>query len=44
VKAFPSAIFAWLDQLETDESREIVTAAWRNRAPKRLVKARPEIS
>jgi hypothetical protein len=35
---------AWLDQLGTDELREIVTDSWRVRAPKRLVKAHPEIS
>ena len=44
VKAFPSAAFAWLDQLGTDELREIITDSWRVRAPKRLVKAHPEIS
>ena len=44
VKAFPPAVFAWLDQLGTDELREIITDSWRVRAPKRLVKAHPEIS
>jgi hypothetical protein len=43
-KAFPSAVFAWLDQLGTDELREIITDSWRVRAPKRLVKGHPEIS
>ena len=43
-KAFPSALFAWLDQLEVAELRELVTDSWRVRAPKRLVKAHPEVS
>lgn len=43
-KAFPAAVFAWLDQLDTDEVHEIVTDSWRARAPKRLVKAHPEVS
>jgi hypothetical protein len=42
VKAFPSALFAWLDQLDADELREIVTDSWRVRAPKRLLKSQPE--
>ncbi|MFI5690251.1 hypothetical protein ACIA58_00305 [Kribbella sp. NPDC051586] len=42
-KAFPSAVFAHLDALAADELREIVTDSWRARAPKRLLKAHPEI-
>ena len=44
VRAFPSAIFAYLAALDVDELREIVTESWRVRAPKRLVKAHPELS
>jgi hypothetical protein len=43
-KAFPSAVFAHLDRLDVGEVREIVTESWRVRAPKRLVKAHPEVS
>lgn len=43
-RAFPSAMFAYLDALDVDELREIVTESWRVRAPKRLVKAHPEVS
>jgi hypothetical protein len=43
-KAFPAAVFAWLDQVDTDELREIVTDSRRVRAPKRLVKTHPEVS
>ena len=42
MKAFPSALFAWLDQLDVAELREIVTDSWRVRAPKRLLKSQPE--
>ncbi|TCC39061.1 hypothetical protein E0H75_39440 [Kribbella capetownensis] len=44
VRAFPSAIFAYLGALGVDELREIVTDSWQVRAPKRLVKAHPEVS
>lgn len=43
-KAFPAAVFGWLDQLDTDELREIIIDSWRARAPKRLVKTHPEVS
>ncbi|GAB3945500.1 hypothetical protein GCM10029976_071390 [Kribbella albertanoniae] len=32
-KAFPSAVFAWLDQLDDDELTEVVTDSWSARAP-----------
>jgi hypothetical protein len=35
-KAFPAAVFGWLDIIDADELREIVTDSWRVRAPKRL--------
>jgi hypothetical protein len=44
VKAFPAAVFAWLDQLTPDELHEIITDSWRARAPKRMVKANPDVS
>lgn len=43
VKAFPSAVFAWLDQVDATELDEIVTDSWLARAPKRLVKANPDV-
>jgi hypothetical protein len=42
--AFPSAVLAWLDQLDTDEVQEIVTDSWQVRVPMRVVKAHPEVS
>jgi hypothetical protein len=42
-KAFPAAVFAWLDQLDAGELREILTDSWRVRAPKRLAKGHPEV-
>jgi hypothetical protein len=42
-KAFPAAVFGWLDLLDVEEMREIVTDSWRVRAPKRVVKAHPEV-
>ncbi|WP_158290961.1 MmcQ/YjbR family DNA-binding protein [Kribbella antiqua] len=44
VKAFPSALFAWLDQVDPEELHEIVTDSWRVRAPQRLLKANPDLS
>jgi hypothetical protein len=36
-KAFPAAVFGWLDTIDADELREIITESWRVRAPKRLL-------
>jgi hypothetical protein len=41
-KAFPAAVFGWLDSIDADELREIITDSWRVRAPKRLLKSQPE--
>jgi hypothetical protein len=41
-KAFPAAVFGWLDTIAPDELREIITESWRVRAPKRLLKSQPE--
>jgi hypothetical protein len=35
-KAFPAAVFGWLDQLDTAELRELLVDSWLARAPKRL--------
>ncbi|WP_405059260.1 hypothetical protein OG474_41950 [Kribbella sp. NBC_01505] len=35
-KAFPAAIFAWLDQLDTPELTELLTDSWTARSPTRL--------
>jgi hypothetical protein len=41
VRAFtaPSSLWAWLDQLERRELRELLVESWYARAPKRLAKA-----
>lgn len=44
VKAFPSAVLAWLDQLDPTELRGIVTDSWQAQAHKRLLKPNPELS
>jgi hypothetical protein len=41
-KAFPAAVFGWLDSIAPDELREIITDSWRARAPKRLLESLPE--
>ncbi|MFB6721715.1 MmcQ/YjbR family DNA-binding protein [Kribbella sp. NPDC056345] len=35
-KAFPSAVFAWLDQLDENELTEVVTDSWTARAPAKV--------
>jgi len=41
-KAFPAAVFGWLDSIDAGELGEIITDSWRARAPKRLLKSQPE--
>lgn len=37
-KAFPAAVFGWLDSLDRDELYEVLANSWRVQAPKRLLK------
>ncbi len=36
VRAFTSAVFAWLDRLSAEELAEVLTDSWTARAPKRV--------
>jgi hypothetical protein len=38
-----SSLWAWLDQLERRELRELLVESWYARAPKRLAKAHPDL-